>query len=146
MGQLTYEFFRDPAAPLCSVGIERARKGSQGWHFVRCCHSTHSLLFRGPAGVTREGQQQFGTQTLRVHLLGLENSSVSVHSLHFMVCAPLIWVPRAQNACKQRNKQQDHNKPQHIHLPQTGQKITTKLGEKTQKGQMARFHAATCTP
>ena len=34
--------------------------------------STNGLLFGGPAGVTRGGQQQFATQTLRVHLLGLD--------------------------------------------------------------------------
>ena len=39
---------------------------------LRCCHSTHSLLFRGSVGITRGGQQQFATQTLRVHLLGIE--------------------------------------------------------------------------
>ena len=38
---------------------------------MRCCHSTHGLLLRGSAGVTRGGQQQFATQTLRVHLLGI---------------------------------------------------------------------------
>ena len=43
------------AAPLCSAGIERARKCWQGKYFVRCCHSPHGLLFRGSAGVTREG-------------------------------------------------------------------------------------------
>ena len=60
------------AAPLSSGGIERAQKCLQGWHFVRCCHSTPGLLFRGSAGVTRGGQQQFATQTLRVHLLGID--------------------------------------------------------------------------
>ena len=44
---------------------------------MRCCHSTHGLLFRGSAGVTRGGQEQFATQTLRVHLLGLE--SLPIH-------------------------------------------------------------------
>ena len=34
--------------------------------------SQYRLLFRGSAGVTRVGQQQFATQTLRVHLLGLD--------------------------------------------------------------------------
>ena len=59
------------AAPLCSAGIERARKSLQGERFVRCCHTTHSLLFRVSPRATRGGQQQFVTQTLRVHLLGL---------------------------------------------------------------------------
>ena len=59
-------------APLCSAGSERARKCSQGYHFLRCCHSTHGLLFRGSAGITRGGQQQFATQTLRVHLVGID--------------------------------------------------------------------------
>ena len=43
-------------------------------NFVRCCHNTPGLLFRVSAGVTRGGQQQFTTQTLRVHLLGIEIS------------------------------------------------------------------------
>ena len=33
-------------ASLCSASIERAQECLQGWYFVRCCHSTHSLLFR----------------------------------------------------------------------------------------------------
>ena len=57
---------------LCSAGIERTRKCLQGYHFVRCCHSTHSLLFMGFFAGRRGGQQQFATQALRVHLLGLE--------------------------------------------------------------------------
>ena len=42
-------------ASLCSAGIERerARKCLQGYHFVRRCHSTHSLLLRGSPGVAR---------------------------------------------------------------------------------------------
>ena len=54
---------------------QRARKCQQGEHFVRCCHSTHSLLFRDFREVTRGDQQQFATQTLRVHLLGIEERS-----------------------------------------------------------------------
>ena len=42
------------AAPLCSAGVERARKCLQGWHLVRYCQSTHGLLFRGSAGVTSQ--------------------------------------------------------------------------------------------
>ena len=38
-----------------------------GLAFLRCCHNTHGLVFRGFAGITRGGQQQFATQTLRVH-------------------------------------------------------------------------------
>ena len=34
--------------------------------------SIYGLLFRRSAGVTRKGQQQFATQTLRVHLLGID--------------------------------------------------------------------------
>ena len=41
------------AGSLCSAGIERARKCLQGDHFLRCCDSTRSLLFRGFGG--REG-------------------------------------------------------------------------------------------
>ena len=59
------------AASLCSAGIERARKCLQAEHFVRCCHSTRSLLFRGSPGVARGGQQRFAPQTLCVHLLGI---------------------------------------------------------------------------
>ena len=44
-----------PRQPLCSAGIERARKCLQGFHFMRCCHSTHGLHFRGSVGVTRGG-------------------------------------------------------------------------------------------
>ena len=62
------------AASLCSAGIERARKRLRGEHFVRCCRTTHCLLLRGFPGVARGGQQQFATQTLRVHLLGLQDS------------------------------------------------------------------------
>ena len=36
---------RQPAL-FCSAGIERTRECLQGEHFVRCCHSTHSPLFR----------------------------------------------------------------------------------------------------
>ena len=43
---------------------------------MRCCHSTHSLLFRVLRGLPG-GQQQFATQTLRVHLLGLDKSLLS---------------------------------------------------------------------
>ena len=43
---------------------------------MRFCHGTHSLLFRGSAGVSRGGQQQFATQTLRVHLLGLDSMAL----------------------------------------------------------------------
>ena len=39
---------------------------------VRCRHSVHGLFFRGCQGSPGGGQQQFATQTLRVHLLGLE--------------------------------------------------------------------------
>ena len=47
---------------------------------MRCC--THSLLFRGSLGVARGGgQQQFVTQTLRVHLLGIEKIRVRVAPL-----------------------------------------------------------------
>ena len=60
------------AASPRSAGIERARKCLQGKHVLRCSHSTHSLLFRGSAGVTREGQQQFAIQTLRVRLLCID--------------------------------------------------------------------------
>ena len=41
-------------------------------HFVRCRHSTYSLLFRGLSGGPQRGQQQSATQTLRVHLLGID--------------------------------------------------------------------------
>ena len=34
------------------------------------------MLFRGFLGVTGRGQQQFATQTLRVHLLGTEKRAV----------------------------------------------------------------------
>ena len=52
--------WRSPkAASLCSASIERTRE-----HLVRCCHSTHSLLFTGFPGVAAGGQQQFATQTL----------------------------------------------------------------------------------
>ena len=61
------------SSSLCSAGIERARKCLQGDHFVRCCHSTYSL--QGFSGVVRGGQQQFATQTLRVHLLGIQKNS-----------------------------------------------------------------------
>ena len=41
---------------------------------MRCCHTTHGLLFRGSLGFTRGGgQQQFATQILRVHLLGIDS-------------------------------------------------------------------------
>ena len=59
-------------ASLCNAGIEKTRKCLQGVHFVRCCHSTHSLLVRGFPGLPGGGQQQFVTQTFRVHLLGID--------------------------------------------------------------------------
>ena len=34
------------AASVYSASIVRTRRCLQGEHFVRCCHSTHSLLFR----------------------------------------------------------------------------------------------------
>ena len=46
--------------------------------FLRCCHSSHGLLFRGSAGVATGGQQQFATQTLRVHLLGIDQKDRSL--------------------------------------------------------------------
>ena len=55
------------ATKSLSLAQPASRKCLQGKHFVRCCHSTHGLLFRGSWGVTRRGQQQFATQTLRVH-------------------------------------------------------------------------------
>ena len=36
---------------MCSAGIGRTRKCLQGEHFVRCCHSIHSLFFRVFSGV-----------------------------------------------------------------------------------------------
>ena len=72
------------AAPLYSASIERARKCLQGWH----CHSTHSLLFRGSAGVTRGGQRQFATQTLRVHFLGIESFHPQPPSLPIILLKP----------------------------------------------------------
>ena len=39
---------------------------------MRCRHSTHTLLSRGCWGSPGQGQQQFATQTLRVHLLGID--------------------------------------------------------------------------
>ena len=33
-------------------------------NFVRCCHSTHRVVFRFSRGVAGGGQQQFATQTL----------------------------------------------------------------------------------
>ena len=73
------------AAPLCSALIQRTRKCLQNEHFVRCCHSTHKLLFRRFPGVGGGGQQQFATQTLRVHLLGIEKSG-SFGVLHVVSC------------------------------------------------------------
>ena len=52
------------------------RKCLQGEHFVRCCHRTHRLFFRGFPGVAvwggGGGLQQFATQTLHVHLLSVD--------------------------------------------------------------------------
>ena len=61
--------FLGPGSLSLQSRIESARKCLWGEHFVRCCHSTHSL---GSSGVARGGQQQFATQTLRVHLLSIE--------------------------------------------------------------------------
>ena len=72
------------AASLCSAGIERTAKCLQGEQFLRCCHSTHSLLFRVFVGVAGGGgfQQQFATQTLRVHLLGIHGSTQGKKKAH----------------------------------------------------------------
>ena len=56
-------FFSGPEFPP-----RRAQKCLQGEHFVR--FSQYSLL----RGVFRGDQQQFATQTLHVHLLGLEET------------------------------------------------------------------------
>ena len=59
--------------PLFAVSASRElESASRVVFFVRCCHSTHSLLFRVLRGSRGGGQQQFATQTLRVHLLGLD--------------------------------------------------------------------------
>ena len=71
--------FLRPTQPLfSSAGIERARKCLQGEHFVRCCHSTYSLLFSGFRGSSGGGLQQFATQTLPSigYLLAIETCSI----------------------------------------------------------------------
>ena len=93
------------AASLCSAGFERARRCSQVEHFVRCCHSTYSLLFRRSPGVIRGGgRQQFATQTLRVLLLGLDANfdkqrwlftfsaymCIHVYTLYGWILAPIL--------------------------------------------------------
>ena len=46
--EVTQKPFLGPGSlSLQSAGIERTRMCLQGEHFVRCCHSTHSLLFGG---------------------------------------------------------------------------------------------------
>ena len=67
-GQIAKSLSSGQAASLCSAGIERTRKCLQGEHCVRCCHSAHSLVFRGFQVVVEGGRQQFATQTLPHHL------------------------------------------------------------------------------
>ena len=71
---------------LAGPALREPRKCLQAWHCLRCCHCAHGLLFRGSSGVSRGGQQQFATQTLRVHLLGIEKiagtSSLTKHCKH----------------------------------------------------------------
>ena len=54
-----------------------------GLAFCEMGHSTHGLLFRGSAGVTSGGQQQFAMQTLRVHLRGFDNGKSLVIAISF---------------------------------------------------------------
>ena len=70
--EVTQSLSSAQAAALCSAGIERARKCLQGGHFVRCCHTTHSLFrdLPGAAGVV--GSAAVCDPTLRVQMLGME--------------------------------------------------------------------------
>ena len=70
---------------------------------MRCCHSTLGLLFRGSAGFTRKGQQQFATQTLRVHLLGLDSVAKNVFTGRFsFIALHLRFQAQFQNFCLSR--------------------------------------------
>ena len=48
--------FLRPRQPLCAVpALRELESASRVSLFVRCCHSTHSLLFRGFLGVAGGG-------------------------------------------------------------------------------------------
>ena len=62
--------------PLCRAGIE-SLKVLTGLAFFEMLSLYPRSAFQGFCGVTRGGQQQLATQTLRVHLLGIEILKVS---------------------------------------------------------------------
>ena len=59
-------------ASLCSARIEKAQQCSQGEQFVRCCPGPTCACEGFSSGGQQGGQQQFATQTFRIHLLGVE--------------------------------------------------------------------------
>ena len=62
---------------------------------MRCFHSTHGLLFRGSAGITRErGSEAAYDPSLRLHLLGIEISLRIMHD-NFQGIVVLRTLPRA---------------------------------------------------
>ena len=58
-----------PLLSVCGAGSQKALKCMQCGHFARCCHSGHCVTVSGFRR-SPEGQQEFATQTLRVHLHG----------------------------------------------------------------------------
>ena len=50
-----------------------------GWAFCEMLSQCPQSAFQGFSGVARGGQQQFATQTLRVHLLGVDHSGKGNH-------------------------------------------------------------------
>ena len=56
----------------CSTSIERAQPVLAGLVFCEMLSQCPQSAFQGSPRVAGGGQQQFATQTLRVHLLGIE--------------------------------------------------------------------------
>ena len=61
-----------PGSPSLQCWHWESSKVLAGLAFCETLSQYPQSVFRGSAGDVREGQQQFATQTLRVHLLGLE--------------------------------------------------------------------------
>ena len=82
------------AAPFCSAGIERARKCFARISFCEMLSQYPRAAFRGFCGGHRQGQQQFATQTLRVHLLGIEKSMTNPEAspIYFSCHDPILVI------------------------------------------------------
>ena len=79
---------RPRQSPFAVTAVRELESACRVSMFLRCCHSTHGLLLRGSAGVTRRGKQQFAAQTLSVQLLGIQARKRHIN-INFLVRLPL---------------------------------------------------------